>query len=67
MAPAASTSTLDADRSLGPLAMPRLRSLRDHWMVHKDDNPNPVAYSVGEPLFKTGWSLLALAMSQPLL
>jgi len=26
-------------------------------------NPNPIVYSVGEPLFMTGWILISLAMS----
>ena len=43
------------------------RKRGDHWMITKKVNPNPIVYSVGEPLFMTGWILLALAMAQPML
>lgn len=43
------------------------RKRGDYWMVNKIVNPNPIVYSVGEPLFMTGWILLALSMSQPML
>lgn len=43
------------------------RKRGDYWMIHKTVNPNPIVYSVGEPLFMTGWILLSLAMSQPML
>jgi hypothetical protein len=52
----AGQKTVFADRKRG-----------DYWMIHKKVNPNPIVYSVGEPLFMTGWILLALAMSQPML
>ena len=42
------------------------RKRGDYWMVHKEVNPNPVVYSIGEPLFMAGWILLSLAMSQPM-
>ncbi len=42
------------------------RKRGDHWMVHQEVNPNPIVYSAGEPLFMTGWILLALAMSHPM-
>ncbi len=42
------------------------RKRGDHWMVHKEVNPNPIVYSAGEPLFMTGWILLALATSYPM-
>ncbi len=42
------------------------RKRGDHWMIHKEVNPNPIVYSAGELLFMTGWILLALAMSQPM-
>lgn len=43
------------------------RKRGDYWMKHKKVNPNPIVYSIGEPLFMTGWILLSLAMSQPIL
>ena len=43
------------------------RKRGDYWMVEKEVNPNPIVYSAGEPLFMTGWILLSLAMSIPML
>jgi hypothetical protein len=43
------------------------RKRGDHWMKTKKVNPNPIVYSLGEPLFMTGWILLSLAMSQAML
>ncbi|MBT4385055.1 hypothetical protein HOD30_04900 [Candidatus Peregrinibacteria bacterium] len=43
------------------------RKRGDYWMINKKPNPNPIVYSIGEPLFMTGWILLSLAMSQPIL
>ena len=43
------------------------RKRGDYWMLNKKVNPNPIVYSVGEPLFMAGWILLALAISQPML
>lgn len=42
------------------------RKRGDYWMIHKQVNPNPIVYSVGEPFFMAGWILLALAMSYPM-
>lgn len=42
------------------------RKRGDYWMVHKEVNPNPIVYSVGEPLFAAGWILLSLAMASPM-
>jgi len=40
------------------------RKRGDYFMQNKGKpNPNPIVYSYGEPLFMTGWILLALAMS----
>jgi len=36
-------------------------------MINKTVNPNPIVYSLGEPLFMAGWILLALAISLPML
>lgn len=35
----------------------------DYWMMNNAENPNPIVYSVGEPLFMFGWILVSLAMS----
>jgi|GEM_PF-3124816 len=43
------------------------RKRGDYWMINKKVNPNPIVYSVGEPFFMTGWILLSLAMSLPML
>ena len=43
------------------------RKRGDYWMINKTVNPNPIVYSLGEPLFMAGWILLALAMSLPML
>lgn len=42
------------------------RKRGDHYMVHHEANPNPIVYSLGEPLFMTGWILLSLAMALPM-
>jgi len=51
---------------LGQVTVFKNRKRGDYWMIHKVVNPNPIIYSVGEPLFMTGWILLSLAMSQPM-
>ena len=43
------------------------RKRGDYWMAHGEVNPNPVVYSLGEPLFTLGWVLLAWSMSLPML
>jgi hypothetical protein len=43
------------------------RKRGDYWMNPQEVNPNPIVYSVGEPLFMTGWIFLALAISRPML
>jgi len=52
---------------LGQITVFKDRKRGDYWMNTKKSNPNPIVYSVGEPLFTTGWILLSLAMSQPML
>jgi hypothetical protein len=42
------------------------RKRGDHFMAHHENNPNPIVYSVGEPLFMTGWILLSLAVAMPM-
>ena len=42
------------------------RKRGDYWMENQKVNPNPIVYSVGEPLFMFGWILLSLAMSMPM-
>lgn len=39
------------------------RKRGDYFMINHANNPNPVVYSVGEPLFMTGWILLSLAIA----
>lgn len=39
------------------------RKRGDYFMMNQASNPNPIVYSVGEPLFMAGWILLSLAMS----
>jgi len=51
----AGQKTVFADRKRG-----------DYWMKNKEVNPNPIVYSVGEPLFMAGWIMLATAMSIPM-
>jgi hypothetical protein len=41
------------------------RKRGDYWMDTQLVNPNPIVYSYGEPLFMTGWILMALVMSIP--
>jgi hypothetical protein len=41
------------------------RKRGDYWMQTSEVNPNPIVYSAGEPLFMTGWLLIAWAMSLP--
>ena len=42
------------------------RKRGDYFMQHEmRENPNPIVYSWGEPLFMTGWILFSLAMSLP--
>lgn len=43
------------------------RKRGDYWMSHNMEvNPNPIVYTVGQPLFMLGWILLALAISLPM-
>lgn len=35
----------------------------DYWMANDAPNPNPIVYSVGEPLFMFGWILISIGMS----
>jgi hypothetical protein len=42
------------------------RKRGDYWMENDAVNPNPIVYSVGEPLFMLGWILLSIAMSIPM-
>jgi hypothetical protein len=42
------------------------RKRGDYWMEHQQVNPNPIVYSVGEPLFMTGWILISLAIALPM-
>jgi hypothetical protein len=51
---------------MGQMTVFKDRKRGDYWMKHGTPNPNPIVYSVGEPLFTTGWILLALAMSLPM-
>merc|ERR1711933_395238 len=40
------------------------RKKGDYWMQHNlQVNPNPNVYSLGEPLFMTGWIFCSIAMS----
>lgn len=42
------------------------RKKGDYWMENnKKDNPNPIVYSWGEPLFMAGWILISTAMAIP--
>jgi hypothetical protein len=41
------------------------RKRGDYWMENKTDNPNPIVYSAGEPIFMLGWIVIALAMAIP--
>jgi hypothetical protein len=41
------------------------RKRGDYWMVNKVDNPNPIVYSAGEPIFMLGWIVISLAMAIP--
>jgi len=41
------------------------RKRGDYWMDTGNVNPNPIVYSYGEPLFMTGWLMMALVMSMP--
>ena len=34
--------------------------------AYHEANPNPIVYSVGEPLFMAGWILLSLAIALPM-
>jgi hypothetical protein len=52
---------------LGQMTVFKNRKRGDYWMINKRVNPNPIVYSVGEPLFMTGWILLSLGMSLPML
>lgn len=52
---------------MGQMTVFQDRKRGDYWMKNKEVNPNPIVYSVGEPFFMTGWILLALAMSLPML
>ncbi len=52
---------------MGQMNVFKDRKKGDYWMVHKKVNPNPIVYSVGEPLFMAGWILLSLAMSFPMM
>ena len=42
------------------------RKRGDYWMEHGEVNPNPIVYSVGEPLFMLGWILLSTAIAIPM-
>lgn len=42
------------------------RKRGDYWMETGEVNPNPIVYSVGEPLFMTGWLMMSLVMAMPL-
>jgi hypothetical protein len=43
------------------------RKRGDYFMTHKmQTNPNPIVYSYGEPLFMTGWIMIALGMALPM-
>ena len=42
------------------------RKRGDYWMEHNEVNPNPIVYSVGEPLFMLGWILLSTAIAIPM-
>ena len=44
----------------------RDRKRGDHFMINHTDNPNPIVYSVGEPLFMAGWIALSLSVSLPM-
>ncbi len=43
------------------------RKRGDYWMINDEVNPNPIVYSVGEPLFMAGWILLSIAISIPMI
>jgi hypothetical protein len=51
----------------GQVTVFKNRKRGDYWMINKKINPNPIVYSVGEPLFMAGWIILSLAISQPML
>jgi hypothetical protein len=43
------------------------RKRGDYFMTHSmQTNPNPIVYSYGEPLFMTGWIMIALGMALPM-
>jgi hypothetical protein len=41
------------------------RKRGDYWMEHNTNNPNPIVYSSGEPIFMAGWIIISLAMAIP--
>jgi hypothetical protein len=43
------------------------RKRGDYFMQNNmQTNPNPIVYSFGEPVFMTGWIMMAWAMSLPM-
>ena len=42
------------------------RKRGDYWMENNVENPNPIVYSVGEPIFMAGWIIMSIVMAIPI-